>query len=579
MPAGFSLASLINPAAAPMKVQRHKDKWHAARRWHTLTWAVIGAGICLRLFHFFHNRSLWIDESFLANNLVRLGFAELVTGPLEYEQKAPIGYLLLSKLSVVLFGKGEMALRLVSLLSSIASLLLLRSVARRFLTPAGVFVALAILAITPPSVYYSVEAKQYCTEMLATVMALYLYVRYHEKITFSALLLWGLLGAVLIWFSYSVIFVLAGMAIAAGLTYLFRKDWTAFFRSAIPFSLWLVSFGVNYLLFTQKHAGSGWLIDWFADMNAFIPFPPASLKDWTWLGERTLHVLHFTLGLTWIDLYYYYNLSEVLKETARMPWLPLLCWVSGLVLVYRQNRQLFWVFTLPLLLVLLASAVRIYPFHERLTYFLVPLIIILMARSFEQLLVFFSSVRWRYALMFLLLAGAAANSAYLVVRPELFGRPYKNYTARQALLYVNEHYQPGDVVYVYWNFKHFYRYYSEAYELKYTAILGSDMRFASKDSVDYAAKLNSDLKLLTGSKRVWLIHSKIQREAIGDPFGKPEWYYNQQWGSFGKIMYNKLLYIGKEEATFETLDMKASLFIFYKHKYMSDEQNYRRVVD
>ncbi|MBC3542084.1 hypothetical protein H7U12_20505, partial [Rufibacter sp. H-1] len=58
-----------------------------------LTWLAVGAGSLLRLFHWADNRALWRDELYLAASLVRRGFWELATGPLAYEQKAPLGFL------------------------------------------------------------------------------------------------------------------------------------------------------------------------------------------------------------------------------------------------------------------------------------------------------------------------------------------------------------------------------------------------------------------------------------------------------------------------------------------------------
>ena len=55
--------------------------------------AFIFIGVFFRVFHFFHNRSLFIDELFLNINLLKLSFRELAVGPFMYEQKAPIGYL------------------------------------------------------------------------------------------------------------------------------------------------------------------------------------------------------------------------------------------------------------------------------------------------------------------------------------------------------------------------------------------------------------------------------------------------------------------------------------------------------
>ncbi len=68
---------------------------------------VLVIGIGFRLFHFFYNRSLFIDELYLNISLIKLNFWELATQALAYEQKAPIGYLWAVKLCVLLFGKGK----------------------------------------------------------------------------------------------------------------------------------------------------------------------------------------------------------------------------------------------------------------------------------------------------------------------------------------------------------------------------------------------------------------------------------------------------------------------------------------
>ena len=83
---------------------------------------VVFIGVFFRVFHFFHNRSLFIDELFLDINLIKMSFWELVAGSFMYEQKAPIGYLWAVKLCVLLLGKQEEALRLFSLLCGIGAL-------------------------------------------------------------------------------------------------------------------------------------------------------------------------------------------------------------------------------------------------------------------------------------------------------------------------------------------------------------------------------------------------------------------------------------------------------------------------
>lgn len=145
-------------------------------------------------------------------SLLKMNFLQLASDPLHYKQMAPIGYLWTSKLCVVLFGKSELAHRLFPLICGIGSLFMFLPVARSFLKPIGVIMAMGILALAPPLVYHSVEAKPYSTELLATIIALYFYIRYNNKVDFRSRLLWGLIGSIIIWFSYTSIFILTGMA-------------------------------------------------------------------------------------------------------------------------------------------------------------------------------------------------------------------------------------------------------------------------------------------------------------------------------------------------------------------------------
>ncbi|EMR01851.1 glycosyltransferase family 39 protein [Cesiribacter andamanensis] len=261
-----------------------------------LVWVFVVSGILLRVFHYIDNRSLWIDEIYLITSILKTDFMGLTQPELAYQQKAPIGFLWLVKLSVILLGEDERALRLVPLLCGIASLFAFLPVARYFLKPLGVVLAMGILALAPPLVYHSVEVKQYGMELLATVLALYLYSRYHNKKDWVSLLGFGWMGAVLLWFSFSAIFILAGMAIGTSLYFLYRKRWRLLRRFLLPFSLWLVSFVINFLLFTHKHAEQEWLVNWFRVRGGFAPVDFFSEAGLLWLMKALYRLLDYPPG-------------------------------------------------------------------------------------------------------------------------------------------------------------------------------------------------------------------------------------------------------------------------------------------
>ncbi|MCX7754677.1 MAG: hypothetical protein N2117_05455, partial [Anaerolineales bacterium] len=83
-------------------------------------WGLIGLGLVLRLRQYLINRSLWLDEAMLALNILHKDVWGLL-GRLDYEQGAPVGFLLLEKLVVTLLGDGERALRLLPFLAGCAS--------------------------------------------------------------------------------------------------------------------------------------------------------------------------------------------------------------------------------------------------------------------------------------------------------------------------------------------------------------------------------------------------------------------------------------------------------------------------
>src|SRR5689334_11792537 len=82
--------------------------------------AFVALGIALRVAQYAAGRSLWIDEAWLALNLIEKPFSAL-TGRLDFNQAAPVGFLLVEGALAKLIGYGEKTLRLFPLLCGVAS--------------------------------------------------------------------------------------------------------------------------------------------------------------------------------------------------------------------------------------------------------------------------------------------------------------------------------------------------------------------------------------------------------------------------------------------------------------------------
>ncbi|SNC62459.1 Dolichyl-phosphate-mannose-protein mannosyltransferase [Hymenobacter gelipurpurascens] len=520
-----------------------------------LLWSFICAGIFLRIFHYVDNRSFWIDEIYLNTSIIKMNFCELATTPLYYEQKAPLGYLWLVRLTVILFGKSEMALRLVSLLCGVVTLLIFLPVTRYFLRSKGVVVAMALIALAPPIIYHSVEAKQYSMELMASVLCLFLYIRYKQELTWKSQFIWGLWGASILWFSHSSIFILVGIALGCGLTGLLKKDWKLITKLTLPCTMWASSFIINYALFTYKSSAAAWLTAWFEVRSGFMPLSADTPK---WLYRALSNLLNYPLGILWK-----FSLPEasILALVIKLFFVLIALTFIGLSIVklYRNNSPCLIVLLSPVVLTLLASCLKIYPFYERLTLFLAPIFILLLVIGSSRLadLLPVSSRRWSYVVFVLLLIWPLCSSTVQAINPQLFGGTKKQYY-RESLLYLDQHYQKGDVVYIYWNTLPAYRFYKEAYNLKFKAIKGKDARYVSHNAREYFQRLAADKEILVGKKRVWFLYEREFVINIGEYDNQPNWYYALRPES-GNLFYSYIADAGKVIHTYKNAQHTVSV--------------------
>jgi hypothetical protein len=216
---------------------------------HRLAVAIIAWGAVLRVARYLWDRSLWLDESYLAINLSTRSYGELFE-TLDFNQGAPAGFLLAEKLAFETLGDSERALRFFPLLAGLTSLFLFYAVARRFLAGPAVLLALLLFATIEGFVYYSAEGKQYGFDVAVTLALLYVYVRVAEASEASAsrAAIVGGAGAAAVWLSYPSVFVLVGFAAAWSLTPVWRRQWRTLGLQAAAYSVWLVSFAVGYIV-------------------------------------------------------------------------------------------------------------------------------------------------------------------------------------------------------------------------------------------------------------------------------------------------------------------------------------------
>lgn len=328
---------------------------------------ILGLGVLFRVVQYLSDRSYWLDEGSLAANITRKRVGD-VLGVLSGTQLAPPGFLVVEWAACRTLGDNPFALRLFPLLCGIASLFLFLGVARHFLGPRSVWIAVALFAVSDDLIYFASELKQYSTDVAAglacTLMGMEALARPATRGRVVAL---AAAGATIVWFSHPSVFVLAGVGTVLLASAAVERGWRG---ALVPSALGLVwgasAAAVHAIAMDQLgHRRDMW---GFWDF-AFPPMPPASFWDATWVPRRLLYLFVNPL-----------NFETPLD--ARLSALPALgLFLAGCLSAARRDRARFAMLALPVVFALLASCLRLYPFHGRLVLFLVPALLLLIAEG------------------------------------------------------------------------------------------------------------------------------------------------------------------------------------------------------
>ncbi len=351
---GSALGRRLNRVAGP---------WNLELTCGNLTWLAVALGVILRVWEYLEFRPLYKDESALLANVA--GRAVFDFGHiLEGDQMAPPGFLAIERLLVELPLDVKATGRLFPLICGIATVFLMRSTARRYLDRRAVPIAVGLLALGDHLLYYSAEIKQYSCDLMMALAALLLAApRPPEEPSgrhYKALAVFGLIAP---WFSFTVVFVLAGVALHLLVIEALRKNWR---KNALTTGIclgWLVSFAGCFLLCRSIMSRRDFLWVWWN--FAFLPVPPRSLGDASLLAESIANV--------------FINPASILTPLT-LPFTAVLASILALIGCLSLGSRCpggLWLVISPLFFALAASGLHQYPFHGRLLFALVPTFLLL----------------------------------------------------------------------------------------------------------------------------------------------------------------------------------------------------------
>ncbi|MFM7447952.1 MAG: glycosyltransferase family 39 protein [Leptolyngbyaceae cyanobacterium] len=388
----------------------------------------IGFGVLVRLIQYFSNRSLWRDEASLALNLVHRSYFQLLQ-PLDHNQAAPPGFLWIEKLALQLFGHSEYSLRLFPLIAGFVSLFALYKLGRWGVSELALPMAILLMACLKYPVRYSVQVKQYSSDVMVVLLLCLLLIPLRDRILkIGQTLLIGVLGAIAIWMAYPAIFALGGVEFANLILAPYRKRISLILNRSLAYCIWIVSCVSLYFLTTANAMKNQAL------QSAWGPEYPESITDLGWIFVSFRQFFDNPLG--------FHGIAE---ETAAIVFL-IGCFAFLKSSVFRNNRYRLLILVSPILTTLVATYFHKYPFRTRLILFLTPFFILIIVQGISFLL--FKSNTFKYSWLvgvivaFIILLPPTIDAIGLILRPEA------RTEVRPIIEYIKIHKVPEDGIYV-----------------------------------------------------------------------------------------------------------------------------------
>lgn len=435
------------------------------KNFRIISYSLIIIGIAIRLYHYFFNRSLWLDEAMLSNNIISKNWIELLY-PLDNRQIAPIGFIFVQKSMISLFGANELALRLFPLLTGIASIiifyLLLKKIAGEKFAAAGI----AIFILGKYLIFHATEAKQYGMDAFVYIVAFYyLYFNPADFKNRGSIVVKGIIGAILIWFSHCSIFILTGIACGLAFEIIRNKNYKDIPGFTAMGSVWLVSFIVNYYLFLHDHSSRSIQETAFLS-EGYLP-PHGSITGF----------IHWLLPMLKLSLVYpiAVNMSAL--------YLAIL-FAAGLLYTFIFKEYKLFILGIPVLIHIALSILNLYPFGGRFNLYMGAMIVIFIVLGLKLI-----ATGLKFAgtpVVILLLLGLIIYPAKRVFKPFNFEE------IKPSLFYIQEHKSPDDVLYVHAASLPAFDFYRDRYSVGSKIIRGS-------------FGIEAEINALINLERVWIL--------------------------------------------------------------------------
>ena len=451
---------------------------------------LVALGIFFRVRQYAFDRSLWLDEASLSQNIIERPLDRLLTEPLDNNQAAPLGLLLLAKGSVMWLGESDLVLRIVPLVFGILALFLGLDVSlHAFHSDAARVGFMGLLAAAPILVYYSSEIKQYGVDACVTLLLLWASYKFNRPEPKSLLAL-ALVGSLAVWLAHPSVFVLAAIGAAFLIQARVRRDSRATLGYLVVAAVWLANFGAAYSISLGAIAGNAYLVGYWQSGYA-----PLSLDSLAWYWESALGLVYLAFRQT-----------DLTVVTALAEWFDawniilLIMLAIGLASLFKHSRLLFSIVVFSIAVTVAVSAYALYPFRNRMLLFLVPLVFILAGGAIDWLARRRISLAWTAATG-LVFALTALSIPFAI-------HPHNAYDIKGALSYIRAYRAPDEAIALqFWS--------QPAFEMYAKSFALDEMPLAATLTID--ASVDQLLKSICANpppRRTWIVFSHLYEQHV-----------------------------------------------------------------
>lgn len=462
-------------------MEQNQNKTNRFQVWIYLT-AI--AALALRTIHYAGTSSMWYDELTCALNVTEKSYYQLLTQPLDFNQVASIGFLLITKFFISIFGEHDFAFRLWPWLCTVASVYFFYQIARVFLKDTALLAAFILFAFSASGWFYAGQAKQYAGDIASSLFLIWATLQfYSHKINLSKTLLLSVGGFVFISASMPAV-ALAGILLCFLLTqFLFKTNQNSFRSFFILGFIWAiacawVTWHAKFILDTGSvDAMSAYWSRGFIPLTGLSDALPWLIKK---IRDELGYFVYFFLSELWPVMTLYATILFALA-------------IAGIIKLFAISKAKTFIFLSPFFLAIVLSLFRILPYDTRVALYASWPLLIAAAYGAEWISnISFRKIHPAIAKAFILLIALPMPVIYLIEPNER--PPFHCQPAQPVLKELKKRLQPGDIVYVYYKARHAMKMYGHKEGITNYKLSGN---------YEKPPQYFQQLDFLKGNKRVW----------------------------------------------------------------------------